>query len=82
MGCTSGRGPLSDNEKAVTAGEDLLGWGKFDVAKAIAALDHETHGEVISKSQLKRAAGTIGLIEEMKKSDEIDSKPFKFYHSL
>jgi hypothetical protein len=48
MGCAGGRGALSDNEKAVTAGEETLGWPKFAVDKAIPALDHETHGEVIS----------------------------------
>lgn len=57
MGCAESRAQMGTEEKAITKGEDSLGWGKFESTKAITAFEHRGSKDTLSSNQFKAALG-------------------------
>jgi len=80
MGSCGSRGPLDETEKAITKGEDLIGWGKANSKDLIQYFKLYSHSEILNANAFKQAAKCAKL--DITGFGTADNAKGKFYGSI
>jgi hypothetical protein len=80
MGCTGARETLCEEEKAITKGEQLLGFNKCKTKVLIEQFKKYSRGELINKNAFALAAASAKLNTEGYEDDK--TAKGKFYASF
>ena len=80
MGSCGGRGVLDENERAITKGEDMIGWGNVNTKELIQYFKLYSHSEILNANAFKQAAKCAKL--NIEGFDKDDNPKGKFYGSI